>query len=377
MGTSYRCEIFETIDEVDHREWNEVCHYAHNLYLNPQFLKAVEKSFAPEAKIWYAIYRDAGNQVVAATCFSRYYVDLAHMVAESSMLQKMILGGRRFHSGFGKIRILLGGLPLTTSDHQLAIHPDADLNLLTASLSDTARTLANESRCRLTAFKEFQPELTERINGLTGNGYIKIRSQYVYQLSGNYDSFDEYLTSRRSGTRQSIRSSLKRFEKSGLTYEHLRGRDGVAEIFTEDVYRLYLNVFHRAKVRFECIPRSFFQELARQLPDDSCFTIIRQGEQIVGFCCGVAAGDQHSVMIVGRDDRVSREADLYFNLIYRGLDQALVPGIRTVLFGATSDQLKKRMGCEGTWLTAYSKAKRPLGTWLLKLATQWMLHNED
>ncbi len=364
MATNYSCKLYESIDDVDLEEWESICSHADNLYLNPRFLKAVELSFTPDAKIWYAVFRDKNGKAVAANCFSQYFLDCESM--SPPMLRRLISSVRQIWPSFAMYRILFGSLPISLSDNQLALSPDANEDWIVADLCEIAQKLAKENRCRFTYFKDFNPDWVSRIGGIEEYGFFKLQSQFAYCLHGEFGSFVEYLKSLRSGTRASVRNSLKRFEKAGLTREELRGRDGIEHIFTPEVYQLYVNVFNHADIRLELIPIKFFYELARQLPDDSRFTIFRQNEKIVGFCCGLGDDHQYSVLYGGRDYSVGQGSDLYFNLVYGGLNQALAPGIKKVYFGSTSDTLKQRMGCEGVWLTAYIKAKRSIGTWILK-----------
>ena len=366
VSTQYPCELYRSIDEVPAAEWKEVCRSSRNIYLDSRYLKAVELSFAAESQVWYALYRDAAGRAVAATCFSRYIVDGALLA--SPLIQKIVSTVRRIWPGFFKFRLLIGGIPVTTCDCQLAITDDVDPEGILTGLNETAVNVARESGCRLISFMQFSPELAVRLDGLSQYGFHKAKSAYAYQLEGSLDSFDAYLADRNSKARWNIRKSLQRFDEAGFTCEQLRGRDGVDRLFTPEVHQLYLNVLNRAEVRFERIPLLFFQELARQLPDESCvcFTILKKGNQIVGFCCGLAGGDQHVISTVGLDYSLNAEADLYFNTIYRGLQQGLVPGVRKVFFGASADQFKQRLGCRGSWLSIYVKAIYPPGKLLLK-----------
>ena len=71
----YACELYRSIDDVNADEWQEVCRGTGSMSLDRRFLKAVELSFAAEAKFWYAVYRDDAGRTVAAPCFSRYLGD--------------------------------------------------------------------------------------------------------------------------------------------------------------------------------------------------------------------------------------------------------------------------------------------------------------
>ncbi len=369
MSAHYESELYRSIDDVNADEWQEVCRTSQSMSLDPRFLKAVELSFADEAQFWYAIYRDDTGRAMAATCFSRCLVDEALMAPP--WVQKFVNGVRRYWPGFMKIHLLVCGVPIQAiCDCQLAIADGADMEGVLAGLDETAMRLARQSGwksgCRFIACMQFSPEMAAKLDGLSRYGYRKARSVYAYQLEGEFGSFAAYLASLKSHTRRNVRKSLQVFEAAGLTCEQIRGRDGADRLFTPEVYQLYLNVLNLAPVRFECVPIRFFQELARQLPDETCFTILRQGERIVAFHCALADGAQHRLLFVGFDYSLNANFRLYFNLMYRGLDQGLVPGVRVVHFGASADEFKQGMGCRGSWLTVYVKAVYPLGRLFLK-----------
>ncbi|WP_397570380.1 GNAT family N-acetyltransferase [Schlesneria sp. T3-172] len=373
--TTYQCELYESIDDVDQEEWREICRQTNNISLDPRFLKAVEISFAAESKIWYAIFRDENGRAVAATCFSRFMVD-GSMMAPST-IQNLASRVRRVWSGFMRLPILLCGLPISMCDHQLAIAENVDDEALLTALDATAIKIARKARCRLISFKEFPPALAKRMDRLSQFGFLKARSVYAYHLEGEYGSFDNYLASRNSSTRQNIKRSFRRFDEAGLTCEQVLGRDGIEHLITPEVYELYVRVLERADVKFERIPLSFFHELARQMPDDSHYTIIRKGEKIVGFGCAVAGMGQHSLIVMGLDDASNRDTDLYFNIVYRGIQDALVPGVRVIHIGAAADEFKQRIGCQGEWLSIYVKTANSLGNLFMQQIFKLCLDTQD
>jgi predicted N-acyltransferase len=267
---------------------------------------------------------------------------------------------------FFKYKILLCGVPVSTCGNQLGVAPGADTSRLIPALDALALKLARESGCGLISFKEFPPTEAERLASLTTCGFLQARSVVAYHLPGEFGSFDSYVASRSKRTRAKIRRHFRKFDDGGLSCEQLRGRDGVERLFTDDVHRLYLNVLNRAHVKFERIPADFFRELARQLPDESCFTLIRQNDRIVAFCCGVGSPGAHTMLFCGLDYSLNAQVDLYFNTIYRGLAAGLVPGVRLVNIGASADEFKQHMGCRGESLSIYVKAVGTIQQFLFK-----------
>jgi len=364
MRTPYSYDLANCVDDVDSSAWRSVCDQGENPFLDLRFLRAVETSFSGEARLWFAVFRNDGGQPVACTCFSSYLVDCALMAAP--WFQKLSAWVRCVRRKFLRFKILLCGVPITTCGNQLAIADCADMERLIPALDALSVKLAKESGCTLISFKEFAPREAARMSGMEDQGFRSARSVVAYSLSGEFGSFDNYLASRSKRTRANIRRHFRKADNGGLTVEQLRGRDGVDQLFTDDVHRLYLNVLDRAHIRFEKVPAEFFRELARQLPDESCFTFLRQEGRIVAFCCGVASRGAHSMLYCGLDYSLNAEADLYFNIIYRGMEAGHAPGVRVVYIGAAADEFKKHMGCQGQPLSIYVKAVRPVMQFLFK-----------
>jgi len=360
----YETTVVERADDVDAAAWEAGCGFSKNPLLDLRFLKAVEASFADEARFWYATFHDDNGVAVACACFSQYLVDGALMAPPA--FQGLVGGIRRVWPQFFKYKILLCGVPVSTCGNQLGVSPEADSARLIPVLDGLAVKLARESGCVLISFKEFPPAEAERITSLTASGFLQARSVVAYHLPGEFGSFESYVASRSKRTRAKIRRHFRKFEEGGLTCEQLRGRDGVERLFSDDVHRLYLNVLNRAHVKFERIPANFFRQLARQLPDESHFTFIRKEDRIVAFCCGVGSPGAHTMLFCGLDYSLNAEADLYFNTIYRGLAAGLVPGVRLVNIGASADEFKQHMGCRGESLSIYVKAVGTLRQLLFK-----------
>ncbi|MGQ0634446.1 MAG: GNAT family N-acetyltransferase [Planctomycetaceae bacterium] len=352
--TPYPCQLVTPADLIDAAAWQEACGTTRNPFLDVRFFRALEQSFRGLATFWYATLRDDSGRVIACAAFSRYVVDAADFAPPPA--QKLIAAVRRLWPRFMKFHILLGGLPVSVSGCQLAMPEGIDAGRLCLTLDKIAEGLARQTRTKLIAFKEFAPEQAERLAALATRGYRRARSVVSYHLEGEFGSFEKYFESRSKRTRANIRRHFRRFEQAGLSWQYLRGREAVEALRDPAIHRLYLNVFERSQAKFERLPSTFFAELATQLENDACFTIVRQFDRIVGFCCGVASPGEHAMIYCGLDYEINPQSDLYFNIIYRGLAQGLVPGVQVVHVGATANEFKQHMGCRGVPLSIFVKA---------------------
>ena len=62
----------------------------------------------------------------------------------------------------------------------------------------------------------------------------------------------------------------------------------------------------------------------------------------------------------GLDYRLNHEFDLYFNLMYTGLDRAFRRGVATINVGQTAAAFKARIGCDSAPLYAFAKGLGPM-----------------
>ena len=125
------------------------------------------------------------------------------------------------------------------------------------------------------------------------------------------------------------------------------------------MHRLYEAVVARATVKLETLPVEFFRELTRRLPGLVSLTAIYDGERIVAFNWGMMDGRVHHFLFCGMDYSAARDADLYFNLMYHQLDDALRRGPARIEVGQTADMFKARLGCRAAPRYFYVKGGRP------------------
>ncbi len=66
------------------------------------------------------------------------------------------------------------------------------------------------------------------------------------------------------------------------------------------------------------------------------------------------------MLYAGLDYRLNDELDLYFNLMYAGLDRALRKGVSRIEVGQSAGVFKARIGCYSEPLYVFAKGLGPL-----------------
>lgn len=364
---AYACSIYESIDEVDPVEWNRFHDPGGDVFMAPAYLRAVERAMRADSRFFYAVVRNDRSEPVAVACFCVYELDA--VLLAGSFVRWMLKPLRKLLPGLLRVKILLCGHPVSVGASHLRMVADADAPAVLTALNDVAERLAAEHRAKCIVFKEFDSRECARLGSLENLGYRRADSLPMNVIDPQWSSFDEYVASVKSRKRSVLRRSIKKFDQSNLRVSQHVGGEGVDEIYTDDVHRLYDEVLARSKVKLERLPAEYFRELARQLPENSHFTFIRDGDRIVAFAASVFSDQRYHQLFVGFDEDLNPECDLYFNLFFREMDAAYRRGVKTVVAGQTSDVFKQqKLGSRPEPLFLYVKGCRFAARLLLRVA---------
>jgi predicted N-acyltransferase len=363
---SYALSLAASITERDAEEWHAACGGRADAVMDPRFLKAVEKSMAAEARFHNVIFRDSAGEPAGAAFLSFYTVD--GLLLSTQRWKKLGTQVRKLWPNFLKIPVLFCGCPVSTGESHLRFATRADHVTMLRQLDRLLVLLAWRNRTPAIVFKDFGPQEIARTDALLDLGYVRAESLPMNYFPARFRNFDHFCDSLRSRYRRKIVRSRRKLQRAGLRVVHLRGGMGFHELYTDDVHRLYLAVLSRAPIQFECLPAQFFRELARQLPEDSAFTLICQGERVVGFTCGLFHQGAYHNFFCGFDYELNAEAELYFNLLYEDLDYALQQNVHSIQIGQTADEYKMRVGCYREPRYFYVKVREPGLQLLLRAA---------
>lgn len=209
-------------------------------------------------------------------------------------------------------------------------------------------------------YGECLEEAAEFIRGIKGykiflnlpdmelNGYAKGLTCPKCVLKIRWSSFDEYMDSLRSNYRYRFRKALKKAAPLKLRYLNS------GEEFTDEMYKLYEQVYDKSRIRVEKLTPEFFRgEFFR-------IFVLEDGEGVRGFVQLLANGGELVFEFVGLDYSVQSKYDTYLAMLLEIIRYAVEHGFKTVDFGQTADDTKLKLGSEYIYLYAYLNHKNRL-----------------
>jgi predicted N-acyltransferase len=353
----YQFEVYDSIGRVDPGEWNSLRDAESDPFMDPRFIEAVEIGFAKTCRFRHVIVRDSQRRPMAIACLSSYSIGGASLA--QGRARKVLAGLERVAPWLFKSKLILCGLPVSAGQSHLRFAPEADRAAVLRCLDRVARQFARREWARLILFKEIDEAGCTALSPLESLGYRRADSFPMNRVEPGSRDFADYLSKFPSKKRVAIRRSQKRLSENGLRVVELFGRDGVADLYTEEVHRLYEAVVNRSAVQFEHLPVEFPRELARRMPDNTVFSLIYRGKEIVGFAMSLASKTTFHGMVLGVDYDANADAELYFNLLYQSMDSAFRLGAEEICIGQTTDALKHdKLGCYQVPLSIYVKGGR-------------------
>jgi len=184
---------------------------------------------------------------------------------------------------------------------------------------------------------------------LRAAGFQVVAGQALAYVPIDFDSIDEYMGRLSSIRRKEFRKKLK--QKAALTIdEHRTGSQVFADSkFTDELYRLYLNVFAQSKYHFDKLTMPFFESVLNDAGNDGVLFVYRRAGELVGWnLCFEHRGNLVD-KYVGFAYPQCRDNNLYFVSWFYNLEYALRRQLKAYIAGWTDPEVKAALGASFTF----------------------------
>jgi predicted N-acyltransferase len=214
---------------------------------------------------------------------------------------------RRYYPGLLKLRTMMIGC--SAGEGHLAEADDLSPALIAKVLSEGIVQSARSIRARMIVLKEFPAEYRKPLSCFLENGFTRIPSMPMTIMdTGGFPDFDAYALGKLSSqTRRQLRKNFKATEDVQISMSVTDD----AGSFVGEIYRLYLQVFERSKLRFEKLTEDYFRQLGKQMSDKTRFFFWRRDNALVAFALCMVERDQLFYEYVGFDYAVALDLHLY------------------------------------------------------------------
>ncbi len=358
----FRVALADRIGFLDGAGWDAVTAVS-TWWLSRPALRAVELAGPANIATRYAlIYRDE-RPAAAAVLQS---VDL-----DGSRIGRPEAGGRlgqaarRVRSrvlGGVKFRLHVCGNLLCGGRPAVAFAPgESPAETWPAVATALDRLRPTGSRTDLTLLGDFRSG-DPAPSALPGYRALPTEPDMILAVPAAWKSYDDYLGSLTSKARKNATRLRTELQTAGCRLELVSARDRAA-----DLYRLYLEVHHRARWRLVTSAPGWLSAVeAAAGPDGFRCTGILRGDELLGFVTTVRDGDQVIAYQVGFSSKANADVPLYFSLLHAAIGDGIALGAKSISFGRTALDPKSKLGAKPAPLTVRVRHDHPALNALLR-----------
>lgn len=313
MSGELRVERFASIHEIPESVWDGLLaeDWPYNTH---RLIRAVEDARVESSRFWYLLFYD-GDRPIASAVLSAFTVSLG------------IFLSKRLERFLG-IDVLFCGLPASFGQSNVVL-TDGVLPLLVREMESIAR----ETGLRFLCIKEFTQS---EVPSLEPFGFFRGYSIPYMSMQIRWSSFDDYLRSLRHSYRRHIRRSMAKLAPARVVI------GGPEVVSPARFHQLYRNVMARAETKLEVFNEAFFERLWAEL--DLQIVAVVDGDAVLGAALLVKTGSTLHFMLVGLPEAQRTPHDIYFNLLYAIVDQAIRQRCTRLNLGQTAYWGKQQIG---------------------------------
>jgi hypothetical protein len=304
-----------------------------------EMYKTIENAKLNNVTILYFVVLDKGISISFVPCFM---FKTSLITLSTGRVQSVTDWVRSFWASFLMMDIFVVGSPVALCHHGVHLLPKF-WKLVHKVNPDVFTCINQKSKdlgCLLVLIKDIPAHDVSYIESMgigryflassLPNAYIPVSvgtKKYPYFLKKRY--------------RARIRHAKNKFKKAGFYWT----KETNVTPYLDTIYRLYCNVYAKSGVKFEKLTRDFFKQVQEKLYGDVFFLLCFNAEhRLVCFELVLDSEDVLIPLYLGLDYGFVKDGDVYFNCIYRVMEEAVALKKIWTMFGQTSYVAKAYAG---------------------------------
>ncbi|MBF0478040.1 MAG: GNAT family N-acetyltransferase [Candidatus Omnitrophica bacterium] len=355
QGSPLTASIYRSVDEISVDAWGRIFPSVAENYF---FYKVIEKTFPKEYKFYYlAIYQDNNIVCLVPAFVTEFALDTTIKGPLKYFTQKI----RKIFPHLFTIKVFICGNPLSAGKMGVVQHNQSQIAHM---LEQTITAISQQEKINICAFKDFHQTYTSFLDHLLASRFHKIPSFPSVELKINFKSFDEYLSTLSKSTRKSLKKKFKEIDDQKVLKVEVANNLGD---LLDEAYILYLNTLKKSEIQFEILPKSFFKNIAENMPNAAKFFLWKLNGKLVAFDLCLLH-DNHLVdEYIGLDYDVAYQYHLYFDSYRVIIKWCIDQGILNYEAGALNYEPKKRLDFTFNLQYIYVKHRNPIINIFIKI----------
>lgn len=190
-----------------------------------------------------------------------------------------------------------------------------------------------------------------------------VEPNLVVEIPDGIDSVNSYIAlfSKKYRNRaKSILKSLGTIEVRCLNKDEIR-------LHEKQLYKLYESIFEKAKFKLIKLPKDYFSRVKDIYETEFTIKTYFRDDKIIAFASSFLMPDKSlEAHYIGFDYELNNQFNLYQNILYAMIDEAIKNKITTVNLGRTAAEIKTTVGAKAENLICYIKPQNTISKLIQK-----------
>ncbi len=368
--------VFDSAKEVEPTHWNEVLQ-DRNLFLDLKYLQTLDniprKNFQSR---YIIIYKNASPFAIAYFQVIDFEAGVFGDLLDSKINTIKSSRAKLFENYIGNnkeevlMRLLTCGNNFVSGEHAFIFKDKLPKTEEFKVIEDLIERLGSKEKLRgkvsAVMVKDFESPVLQRAKCFFDRDkYIEfsVEPNMVVDIPANVKSVAEYIALFSKKYRNRAKGVLK--HAANIEVKTLSLEDLVNE--NKTIYKLYEEVYNNAKFKLVKLPENYFLDCKRNFPNRFTVTTFYYNNKMVAFTSGIdITEDCLEAHYIGFNYEFNKEIDLYQNILYNFLEQAIVLKKSRLNLGRTAGEIKSTIGAHAQELTCYVKPQNTVSRLVLK-----------
>ncbi|HOZ52482.1 MAG TPA: GNAT family N-acetyltransferase [Chitinophagaceae bacterium] len=247
------------------------------------------------------------------------------------------------------------------------INPSIEADKKASAYMATTNYMITHTNASGIFYKDVQEEIAQFIQ--KDKSYTQMQDDVSMELSipSTWNSFQDYEHALKHKYLQRCKKIRKSFE--GIVIREFNEADILQ--YSKQMEALYLQVTKKQLVSMGILNHTFFEELKKSLPTDYKVCGYFHGEQLIAFSSAILHDGEYDMNYIGFDYAFNHSHNLYFNILFHCLENAMATGCHKLILGRTAPEAKAIMGCEPDYRFSFYKLRNIVVNWFYQMVSAY------
>lgn len=377
-SSDFAFAVFDSVSMVNVEHWNRIVGFGSE-FMDLAYLHVLESNHPDNMRFHYSIiYKDRLPVAIAYFQVIDFSADSVGSMLEqepdeqacvvTSYLKKYLASHILRSADKINMRLLLCGNALVSGEHGFTCAPNVDRTEAFDALADVIYRISRAEKLRgkiaAVLVKDFYRSSVKHADELKEFKYydFEVEPNMIVEIPETWKTFEDYM----AAISKKYRSRAKTIIKKGLGLERRSFNEEDITANSEKIMALYNNVHLKAKFRLASLSATYFTAMKRALKDKFGFVAYYRDEQLVGFRTCFLLEKEVEAHFIGIDYSLNKELELYQNILYDYIREAIAGGAKDLQLGRTASEIKSNVGAKAHELTCYIRHRNPISNRIIR-----------